>query len=81
MMRKFRLRGLVKVNIQGPLIVTEQNIKRLLQAIARKNDLDPGNTLSFQPICHSHSTDGTISNHFLTLVEDFFNSLGSSHDI
>lgn len=40
-MRKFRLRGLIKVNIQALLTATGQNIKRLLKQKVRKYTPDP----------------------------------------
>lgn len=47
-MRKFRLHGLVKVNIQGLLTAAGQNIKRLLQARSWKHHPDPGNVAAIR---------------------------------
>ena len=47
-MQKFRLRGLVKVNIQGLLTAAGQNIKRLLKAKPHKNRPDPTNIVALR---------------------------------
>ena len=47
-MRKFRLRGLIKVNIQALLTVAGQNIKRLLKRTVRKYTPDPATPVALR---------------------------------
>jgi transposase len=48
-MRRFRLRGLEKVNIEGLLRAAGQNIKRLLKAKSGKRPLKPTGSAALQP--------------------------------
>lgn len=51
-MRKFRLRGLIKVNIQALLTAAGQNIKRLLKQKVRKYTPDPATPVALRlPFC------------------------------
>lgn len=51
-MRKFRLRGLIKVNIQALLTAAGQNIKRLLKQKASKYTPDPATPVVLRlPLC------------------------------
>ena len=47
-MRKFRLRGLIKVNIQALLTAAGQNIKRLLKQKVRKRTPDPATPVALR---------------------------------
>ena len=49
-MRRFRLRGLEKVNIEGLLRASGQNIKRLLKARTGKPPLKPSGSVVLRPI-------------------------------
>ncbi len=48
--RRFRLRGLEKVNIEGVLKAAGQNIKRLLRAITRSKPLQPAGSAALRPL-------------------------------
>lgn len=48
-LQKFRLRGLLKVNIQALLIATGQNIKRLLKARTATHPLKPATSAALLP--------------------------------
>jgi hypothetical protein len=45
-MQKFRLRGLINVNIQGLITAAGQNIKRLFKQRASKYTPDPANVMA-----------------------------------
>ena len=47
-MQKFRLRGLIRVNIEGLLTAAGQNIKRLLKAQPRPQSPDPGHVAALK---------------------------------
>lgn len=49
-MRRFRLRGLEKVNIEGLMRAAGQNIKRLLKARIGKRPLKPAGSAALRPI-------------------------------
>lgn len=51
-MRRFRLRGLEKVNIEGLLRAAGQNIKRLLKGNTWKRPLKPAGSTALQPAFH-----------------------------